>query len=155
VKHLLHALSADRKGVAAVEFALVSTLLMAMLGGIADYGLALGAKSRLATAVAQGAQYAFLVGTGVTSSQIQTMVQTSSTLVGVIASTPKAPGFYCLTGAPLALTASTDGAACVDGTLAGYYVQITATYNYQAILPGFSTMAVSTALTESATVRIK
>jgi hypothetical protein len=34
-------------------------------------------------------------------------------------------------------------------------VQITATYNYQAILPGFSTMAVSTALTESATVRIK
>jgi Flp pilus assembly protein TadG len=155
VRHHRHGLSRDRKAVAALEFALVCPLLLILFGGITDYGLALGAKGRLATAVAQGAQYAFLHGTGVTSGQIQAVVQTSSTLSGVIASTPKPPGYYCLEGTPLALTASTDGTACVDGTLAGYYVQIAATYAYPAILPVFSKLATGTVFTESATVRIR
>jgi Flp pilus assembly protein TadG len=143
-----------RRGVAALEFALVSPILLILLGGIADFGLALWAKSRLASAVAQGGQYAFLAGVGVTASQIQTMVRTTSTLSGVTATTPKPPGYYCLADTPPALTNSTSGSVCADGTNAGFYVQITATYAYPAILPAFSTLASST-LTESTTVRIQ
>jgi Flp pilus assembly protein TadG len=151
----LNSLAYDRRGVAAVEFALVCTLLLILLGGITDYGLALLDKSRLANAVAQGVQYAFL-NPASTSSQIQTVVQSSSPLTGV-AATVTGPACYCITGTttPTLTSPTTCTTACADGTQPGTYYVISANYSYNAILPGFSGLIGTTTLSEAATVRVK
>ena len=151
----------DRSGVAAVEFALVCTLLLIMLGGITDYGLAILDKSRLANAVAQGVEYAYLHPSS-TSSQVQTVVQGSSSLTGVTATvtgpvpTSGPAVCYCIAGTPPALSAAaTCSTNCADGSKPGTYVGISATYSYNAILPGFSRLTGTTTITESATARVK
>jgi Flp pilus assembly protein TadG len=155
MKRYLHSLSRDRSGVAAVEFAVVSTLLLILLGGITDYGLALLDKSLLANAVAQGVQYAYLKPTS-TSDQIKTVVQGSSSLTGVVG-TVTGPACYCLTATTtptLTAAASCTTTTCADGTKPGTYVIISANYTYNAILSGFSGMGNIT-LTEAATVRVQ
>jgi Flp pilus assembly protein TadG len=148
-------LATDQRGVAAVEFALTGTLMFAMLGAVVDFGLAIGAKGRLANAVADGIQYAVLnASNGVTTGQIQTIVQNSSLLPHVTA-TVTGPACYCVTGSTPSLTAAVCGANCADGTTAGSYVSISATYPYTAFMPAFSTLAGTTTLTEAATVRIQ
>jgi Flp pilus assembly protein TadG len=153
---LLLPLLRDRRGVAAVEFALVCSLLLIMLGGITDFGLALRDKSRLANAVAQGVQYAYLHASSVTTGQIQSVVQGSSSLSGVTA-TVTGPACYCITGTTptLSSAACAPTPTCADGTAPGTYVVISATYPFSAILPGFSRMAGTTTITEAATVRIQ
>jgi Flp pilus assembly protein TadG len=151
----LPSLARDRRGVAAVEFALVCTLLLILLGGITDYGLALLDKSRLANAVAQGVQYAFLNPTS-SSSQIQTVVQNSSVLTGV-AATVAGPVCKCITGTttPALTSATTCSTACADGTQPGTYFVISANYTYNAILPGFSRLTGAITISESASVRVQ
>jgi hypothetical protein len=145
-----------RRGVAAVEFALVCSLLLLLLGGIADFGLALWAKSRLANAVAQGLQYAYL-DPSVPDGVIKDLVEDSSSLAGVVAMVTR-HGCYCIEDAPPRLGNSSvncNSTCPSDNAKAGTYVSITATYSFNAILPGFSTMAATTTVTEAATARIK
>lgn len=148
-----------RRGVAALEFALVCPLLLIFFGGVVDLGLAVWSQSCLANAVAQGAEYAYRTqqsGTNVTQAQIQTVVQNVSSLSNVSASNTTAPSYYCMNTAtsPPTLSASSSGATCGDGTKAGLYVKVVATYAYPAMMPAFSTL-VNTAITESAWVRIQ
>jgi len=131
------------------------SLLLILLGGIADFGLVLRARSRVANAVAQGVQYAYLHPVDVTASQIQTVIQNSSTVSSVVA-TVSDPACYCITGTTtMALTATACGSTCADGSKPGTYVTITATYPYQSILPNFTHMLASASLSETATVRFK
>jgi Flp pilus assembly protein TadG len=155
MRTVLPSLARDRRGVAAVEFALVCTLLFILLAGITDYGLALLDKSRLANAVAQGVQYAFL-NPASSSSRVQTVVQSSSSLSGVVA-TVAGPVCRCITGTttPTLATPATCNTACADGTQPGTYFTISANYSYNAILPGFSQMTGRTAISESASVRVQ
>lgn len=146
-----------RRGVAAVEFALVSPLLLMCVGGLADFGLALADKGRLASAVAQGAQYAYLNPTTVTASTIQTIVVASASLSGMTASNVSVTGplFLCVapTTPPQILTATVT-TTCPDGTNAGSYVEITASYVYPTLMPA-SSQLVNTTLTEAVTARIQ
>jgi Flp pilus assembly protein TadG len=150
-----------RRGVAAVEFALVCTLLMIMLGGITDFGLALLDKSRLANAVARGVQYASL-HPSYTSGQIQTAVLHGSSLPSDqslsnhVTAAVSVNACYCITGTPPALSAAADCATnCADGSKPGTYVVISASYTYAAILPGFSEMTGTKTFSETATARVK
>jgi Flp pilus assembly protein TadG len=146
-----------RRAVAAVEFALVCPLLLMCAGGLADFGLALADQGRLASAVAQGAQYAYLNPTTVTASTIQTIVVASASLSGMTTSNVSVagPSFLCVapTTPPHTLTATVN-TTCSDGTNAGSYVQISATYAYPALMPGYSQLA-NTTLTEAVTARIQ
>lgn len=142
-----------RAGSAAIEFAIACPVMLVFFGGLVDFGLALLAKSSLANAVAQGAYYAYVTGTNVTSTNVQTLVQNSSGLSNVHA-TVSGPACYCITGTPLALAAATCNTACADTTTSGAYVTITATYTYQSILPVYSRLNNPT-LTESAIIRLK
>jgi Flp pilus assembly protein TadG len=154
-----------RHAVAAVEFALVSPLLLAIIGGLADFGLALADQGRLASAVAQGAQYAYLNPTTVTASAIQTIVVANASLSGMTASNVSVTGpiFLCVTSGPPPALASTTGTppvpvtvttTCSDGTNAGSYVEISASYVYTALVPGYSHL-VSPILTEAVKARIQ
>jgi len=147
-----HLLS-DRRGVAALEFAVIGPLLLLIFGGLTDMGLATRCKSQLAQAVASGAQYAFKVGPTVTAASVQSMVQASTTLSGVVA-TVSGPKLGCVSGSPATLGGGTAGTACSDGTQPGTYVVIAATYTYNEIMPLVSTF-MSTALQQSVTVRLQ
>ena len=142
----------DRRGVAALEFALIAPVLMVIFGGVTDLGLSMAAQSQLNQGVANGAQYAFKVGATVTATQVQTMVQSAAGLSGVTA-VVTGPALHCVGGSPATLTAGTSGVACSDGTQPGTYISITATYTYQQLLPLLSTF-LNTNLQQSATVRL-
>ena len=143
-----------RRGSAAIEFAIACPVMLLMFGGLVDFGLAFLDKGMLANAVAQGAYYAYLTGTSVNGTTIQTMVQKASKLSGVSA-TVIGPACYCITGAPLALVAAAcTTPPCGDTTTPGSYVQITATYTYRSIMPFYSKLNNPT-LRETTTVRLK
>lgn len=142
-----------KRGSAALEFAIACPVMLGFFGGVVDYGLAIWDKSMLANAVAQGAYYAYVTGTTVTGTSVQSLVQQGSGLSNVTAHVT-GPACYCITGSPLALAAATCNSTCADTTTAGYYVAITASYTYQSILPLYSKLNNPT-LTEQATVRLK
>jgi Flp pilus assembly protein TadG len=143
-----------RSGVAAVEFALICPVLLMCAGGIGDFGLALAAQNRMAGAVAQGAQYGYLNPSTATAAAIQTVVTTGASLPGIVV-TVTTPSYFCVTaGTPPVLAAAIATTTCADGTSAGYYVAISASYLYPALMPAYS-MMVNTTLTEAVTVRIQ
>ena len=155
IARLCATLLAER-ATAALEFAMATPLLVLMLGGAADFGLAQFYKTNLANAVAAGAQYAYLTGTSVTSANIQTVVTDAMYLpTGAsanLAFTITGPRGYCVTGAGPTMSAATAGSTCSDGSTAGTYVIISVTYTNTGIVAGMFNWPL--AITESATVRL-
>ncbi len=154
---MIRALSHDRRGVAALELALVAPVLLAMFGSLTDFTLALSDRMRIAGAVAGGAQYAFNQGQLLAGSQqsvsavdVQGKVLGGTNLGGVAVAVT-GPALYCLANATLA--ADTAGTKCANGSPPGTYVIITASYHYAPLLPLYSTMAPTT-LSETASVRL-
>jgi hypothetical protein len=157
---------ASHRATAALEFAMALPLLIVMLGGAADYGLAQYDRALLANAVSAGAQYALLTGTSVITSNITSVIRSTSTLpnastsVTVVYSSvsPGVPGpgggWYCITGTAPTVTASTSGGVCGDGSSAGYYISMKATYTFNGIMGGFLSLA-SNSMSEQATVKIQ
>ena len=139
-------------GTAALEFALVAPMLLLLVGGVAEYGWAMWSAGALSNAVSQGAYYAFLKGTTVSSDSIESFVKTASGLSGVTASVT-APVWECVASTnPTTLTAATSSTtACPDGTMPGLYNAITATYVSPSFLPMFDALKV----TQTAEVRLQ
>ena len=145
----------DVRAAAAVEFVLCTPLLILLLGGAHDFGLAQYSRATLANAVAAGAEYAYLTGQAVTSANIQNVVIKTSFLTSAnLTVTVTGPTSYCVTGTGPTKSAAAYGSVCSDGSTAGLYVVITATYTNNGIMSGFMSAA-SYALTESATVMLK
>ena len=154
-----------RRGTAALEFALSTPLLLIMVGGAADLGLAQFYRTNLANAVAAGAQYAFLIGTGVNTMNIQTVVQSAMFLpvggssnlsVSFVGSSPgvQGPGWYCVTGTGPTVAASSKGSTCSDGSSAGYYIWIKASYISLGLLGGILP-DLNRTISEQVTVRLQ
>ncbi|MGE0420262.1 MAG: TadE/TadG family type IV pilus assembly protein [Acetobacteraceae bacterium] len=150
---MIAVLKSCRSGVAALEFALAVPVFLMFLGGTLDIGLANYGRSALANAVAAGAQYAFLQGPAAPSAIIKTYVETVSRLGNVVANVT-GPACYCVTGTGPTMTAAGCASTCSDGSAAGYYMIISATYTHQALMPAYSLLG-GAAVTESATVRLQ
>jgi len=157
-----------RPGTSYVEFGLLCPLLITTFGSVADFGLSIWARSRLSSAVSNGAQYAALAGPGsLTAAHVQSAVSSAVTpLTGVtVTITPSTGlGCYCTSGTPVSMTPATpatpsgsppscSGATCASGSV-GMYVGITANYTYSPLMPFYSEFA-STALSETAIVRLQ
>ncbi|WP_216856212.1 TadE/TadG family type IV pilus assembly protein [Acidisphaera sp. S103] len=153
------------RAVAAVEFALIVPVLMVILAGAADFGFREWNRSCLANAVAQGAYYAFVTGPTVSTTAVQTMVQSASSLTGVTVSPVAAVACYCPTGTPAVLGPAVTPCtkACPgDGTLPagilpGKYLVITASYKGTSIIPAYSILQQpgGETITETAIVRLQ
>jgi hypothetical protein len=156
----------DRRGLAAVEFALVAPTLLLLLGGAIDFGLVMSGKSQLANGVAQAAQYALLQGPRVSAATLRSMVQNGSSRSGlkpVVAVAVTGPACYCASGTPMSLSTSfpvlsptytCTGACPASAAPPGAYLIITASYVYQPLTPGYSQM-VNTVVSESVTARLQ
>ena len=148
-------LAADDRGVALIEFALLAPVLALLCVGAIDFGLAFAAQLQLAAAVDTGAQYAFLTGTNVQASAVQTVVQKATSLSAVTASIAyNAATCYCPSGSPPTLSVQTCGTPCADGSEPGKFLNISANYTYTPIFPTYALIANPT-LTQAATVRLQ
>jgi len=147
----------DRRGIAAVELALIAPVLLSVLAPLTDFTLALSDRMQLAAAVEAGAAYAFnqgqlLEGTqqSVSASDVQAKVLAGTRLGATVQVT--GPSTYCISSTAT-LIAGTPGTACANGNPPGTYMIITASYHYSPMLPVYSMMAATT-LTETASVRL-
>jgi Flp pilus assembly protein TadG len=158
-------LRGDRRGLAALEFALVAPMLLLILGGITDFGLIMVGRSRLASGVAQGGQFALLTGAGVSAAAITTNVQNGATRAGLtetVTVTVTGPACYCVTSTPAALGSksalsgvNTCTATCpANASGPGTFVTIAAKYTYQPLMPLYSLLSNPT-VTQTTTVRLQ
>ena len=150
-------LRTDRRGTAALEFALALPLLLAMMGGLADIGLLWRARGRLVVAVDAGAQYAVLAGTNATATNVRAAILAAPTLTPAPTVSVTAPACGCVstTGGVTTLITQTCGTTCSGGgTASGSYMKLSATYTWQSIL-GLQSKITSKTFTEQATVRLQ
>lgn len=153
MRHPIAAAPRDERGVASVEFALIVPLLLLLLGGLADFGIAFWTKGLLASSVAEGAGYATLVGTSVTPAAIQNIVGQRLALPASSV-TVTGPGCRCLYGSPVVNVVQACLVFCPDGSVPGNYVGISAQYTYTPLLPFYSQLT-TPVLTEATWSRLK
>ncbi len=136
-------------GVAAIEFAVVGTLLLLLLVGVIDLGIGCYEQMQVQNAAEVGAQYVAVNGYNLAG--INQAVASSSSNASITAS--PAPTQFC--GCPGAggIAAIDCTTTCTDGTKPSKYVQVNTTLTHwsgvpQGIFPSLFT------LTGTATVRI-
>ncbi|MGH7059322.1 MAG: TadE/TadG family type IV pilus assembly protein [Stellaceae bacterium] len=148
VLHLLW--GCDDSGVAAIEFALLSTVFLILLAGVVDVGSLIYTMSKLDAAVSAGAQYAennaALVAANPSglSTDIGNVVNDTNgtgwaTSAVDVNNGNDATGCYCPTGSPGNWSwggAVSCQSAC-GGGIAGQFVTITASRNFTPMFPSF------------------
>jgi Flp pilus assembly protein TadG len=132
------ALTRDRRGVSAVEFGLAAPVFLAALSPVIDLGLAFSQQIRVNQAVEAGAQYAAVnqYNSGTWATNVQSAITNATSLTV----SPTVGSETC--GCPNATNTAISNVgsppctqACTDGTIAGYYVTISATATYTSVMP--------------------
>lgn len=139
----------DRRGTAAMEFALALPVLLVLIVGTAEIGFAVYEAMQVYNSVEAGALYAAKNGYDVTG--ISNAVVNATSTTGITAA--PAPTQFC--GCPSAggVVTATCGATCTGGGTAGTYVRISAAYTHQTIL-SYPTFGLPTTLTAQSIVRL-
>jgi Flp pilus assembly protein TadG len=135
LKDLTARLRRDRRGVAAVEFALVAPVLAGILLPMADLGIGAYKKMRVQDAAESGAQYALL--NGFNSAAIVSAATNATSLTSVTATA--AESYHCITSNVIG-AAVTSGTTCSDGSTAGTYVSVNTQITYSMLIsyPGLT-----------------
>jgi Flp pilus assembly protein TadG len=143
----------SRQGNAAVEFALLSPLLLIMLTGVVEIGMAGYQAMQVQASVEAGVLYVAQNGAGNLTAIGQAVVNATGTTG--IAATP-VPVAYCgcPTTAGIVSQTSNCTSVCPDGTAPGHYVQINAALAHSTIMP-FLTLPLPATLTASSTIRVQ
>jgi Flp pilus assembly protein TadG len=140
----------DTRGTAAIEFAILSPILLALLLGVVDLGFGLYAAIQAQSAAEAGALYAAKHGWN--SAGISAAV-VGATGASSMAATP-APTLFC--GCPSASGIATIvcTSTCTGGVQPGEYVQVNSSLARLSILsdPG---LGLATTLTGESTIRIQ
>lgn len=159
-------------GIAAVELALISPLLVAFLGVLVDFGLGFNTQLRLAGAVHAAAQTAFVQGqsldrdsaVGVITSVTQVTVAALGALPAdvrvLVNNAPDASAansYYCVSGSGMPSWTSTGTVSnnCGGALTSGKFVTITATANQRYFFLPARVAAQITTLTDTAIVRVQ
>ena len=134
-----------RRGVAAVEFALLAPALMLLFGGAVSFGDALRIKVEVGNAARAGADYVALHGNDLVNIQTAAQSATNLKLNVTVVSVPSVAECLALDGSAPTLDPSLAPCSSVTSTGAppGQYVTVTATvlYHYIISVPGITNMA--------------
>lgn len=119
------------RGVAAIEFASIASVLVVMMIGTVDLGMGFYRKMQVQNAAQAGSQYA--MAHGFDESKISAAVTSATAFSGVAASPPprKFDGCPSSTG----VTNPDADSKCSGGSTAGTYVTVSAQGVYYTILP--------------------
>jgi Flp pilus assembly protein TadG len=138
----------DRSGVTAVEFAIITPVMVFIFICIADLGIGMYTDMQVNNAAQYGTEYALIKGYN--SSAISSAVQSSTSLSNASVS----PTQFC--GCPSAngIVSSSCNSSCSDGTKAGTFVKVAVSDSYATILryPGLPSKF---NLTAQSTVRLQ
>ena len=137
-------------GIAAIEFAILGSVLCLIVVAVGDLGLGFYSYMQVQNSAQAGAQYAMVHGFNSTS--ITTAITSATSVSGITASPAPQQFCGCVSGATV--TAATCGDVCADGMSAGTYVSASSVRDYSTLIswPGFSSTYHQTA---TSTVRIK
>jgi Flp pilus assembly protein TadG len=142
-----------RDGTAAIEFAIISPILMILLGGLVEIGIAAYQAMQVQAAVQAGVLYA--AQNGVSNLSAIELAVTSATGTTGITATP-IPLVFC--GCPVAAGVVSQGSncttVCTGGAAPGQYVTVSAALPHQTIM-SFLNLPIPATLTASSTVRIQ
>ena len=143
----------DRRGIAMVEFGLVSGILCTMALGVVDFGVGLWSQMELQNAVDAGAQYVMWYQwnqSGITSAVQNATKMSLGGSSGNTVSVTQACACPDSTGG---IIAATCGTSCSQGgATASNYITITANYSYSTI---FTWPGISNPMTLSATAVVQ
>lgn len=168
IRALLLRLRDDRRGVATIEFALLSVLFFFVMTAGLDLAMWYQQRLRLDSAVEQGAMIAFNSRSSVDQSAIGTYVAAAAKLASSPTVTVGCNGgssncvnasrtCACLSGTtptPTYTTAACN-ATCSDGSLAGYYMNIKAVATSNTMLVPAAMLGGTMVQTRSAVVRLQ
>ncbi len=160
---LLKAL-AKSSGVASVELGVAAPVLITLCVGVCDFSLVYHRQLQLSAVLGAGAEYAFTQGqseSGTTlTSDVTSFVQaiSSISLSSVNASYNggnAAGNYYCVSGSPAVFSGPySSGASCTDGSTAGKFISISASYTYTPLFSA-DTAFLPTTFTQSVIVRLQ
>ena len=149
----LSAILPSQRGNAAIEFALLGPLLLILLTGVVEIGMAGYQAMQVQAAVEAGALYAAQNGAGNLPAISQAVVNATGT-TGITASPAPVVFCGCPTTAGVVSQNSNCATACSSGAAPGQYVQVNAALAHQTIMP-FLTLPLPATLTASSTIRIQ
>jgi Flp pilus assembly protein TadG len=137
-------------GAAAIEFAIIGPMLIAIMVPLIDLGLGFYQKMQVEDAAQAGAQYAMAHGWN--SAAIQNAVSVATALSTITASPAPAQSCGCPSGS--SVTTVDCGAKCDSGRLAGTYVTVSAQAVYTTLIP-YPGIGNSVTLAAQSTARIR
>lgn len=174
-KSRLSALRRNTKGIAALELAAAAPLLIFIFGAVTDFSMAIWSRTATVSAVEAGAAY--VISTGQQSFTAST-IGPYLTIVANRVAGASLPGAalqpsnvtvkynnatdgsnlgkcYCLPASgTFPSSASACGSSCADGTTAGAFVQVSASFPYTPISPVDASF-MATTFVDSVTVRVQ
>ena len=139
-----------KSGVAALEFGIISPVLIAVLLPLIDVGLGLYQEMEVENAAQAGAQYAMVHGWN--SANIQSAITNATTLASVSAA--PAPAKTCGCPGGTSVTAATCNSNCTDGQQARTYVTASAQAVYTPLV-SYVGIGTSVTISRQSTVRIQ
>jgi len=142
----------SRSGNAAIEFGLLAPVLLTLLTGIIELGMAGYQAMQVQAAVAAGVVYA--AKNGVTSLTAISTAVTSATGTAGITATPAPTLFYGCAGTGVLVPQSNSTPNCADGYAPGYYLKIDAALPHETIMP-YLNLNLPTSFTASSTIRVQ
>lgn len=165
-RHLLR-LARDQRGVATIEFALLSVLFFFVMTAALDLGMWYQQRLRLDSAVEQGGMIAFSQRSSVDAAAATTI----ATYVGAAAKLSTTPTVTitcnggtcassgrtcaCISGSGPTYTTAACDSTCGDGSLAGYYMKINAVATSNTMLVPAAMLGGSMTQTRAALVRLQ
>jgi len=168
---MLHQLRDDRRGVATIEFALLSVLFFFVMTAGLDIGMWYQQRLRLDSAVEQGGMIAFNTRTNVNATSLASYVRSAAKLgapptvtvtcnggacVNESAGPPAVTrSCACIAGSAPTFTAAACNATCGDGSLAGYYMKINAVATANTMLVPTAMLGGMMTQTRAALVRLQ
>lgn len=171
IRHAVRRLCLDRRGIAAVELAMLSPIYLLFGAVVFQLGYSYAIELKVVSATSAAAQFAYLKGRTLTVgtlpaylANVQSVVQSQSglgvtisatVLYNNVAGTGNFSSYYCLTNAspPVWTSTGTSAGSCGGNVTSGKFVTITAT----ATAPTFivPTGLASPTLTDTVIVRVQ